>query len=245
MRKAAAVLPVFLAVSKCASLRQPNSGRFAFRCPSSGYSSRYFLTGTLHAQASCNYYLLKSEPDEFSINDLEKCQEQEWDGVRNFQARNKLRAMKKGDMAFFYHSSCKVPGIVGTMRVVREAAPDVTALDPNHKGYDSKSTPDNCRWDAVRVGIQSIFDTPVTLHHLKKLSGTDEVIGSMTLLRQSRLSVHELTPDQWFKIMEMTKHNENEGNVEQVDHAPKESKVELVDPTTKAPKKTRKRKSSS
>lgn len=175
---------------------------------------------------------MKSEPDEFSIQDLEKCKEQEWDGIRSFQARNKLRAMKQGDLAFFYHSSCKVPGIVGTMRVVREAAPDATALDPDHKGYDPKSTAENCRWDSVRVGIESIFDTPVTLQHLRKLSTTDEVIGGMSLLRMSRLSVHDVTPEQWNRILELSAH-------------PPDQEEVPSDPVAKESKRTRKRKSSS
>mmetsp|Transcript_94697 Transcript_94697/g.273815 ORF Transcript_94697/g.273815 Transcript_94697/m.273815 type:complete len:196 (-) Transcript_94697:451-1038(-) len=160
----------------------------------------------------CNYFLLKSEPDEFSIQDLQKCEEEEWDGVRNFQARNKIRLMKVGDLAFFYHSSCKVPAIVGTMKIVREAAPDETALDPKHSGYDPKSTPDNCRWDAVRVRIQYIFDHPVTLKQLKERASTDEVIADMSLLRQSRLSVHEVTTKQWDKVMELSATNEEDGD---------------------------------
>lgn len=201
-----------------------------------GNYSRLFLTGSLNAQTSCNYFLMKSEPDEFSIQDLEKCKEHEWDGIRSFQARNKLRAMKNGDLAFFYHSSCKVPGIVGTMRVVREAAPDATALDPDHTNYDPKSTSENCRWDSVRVGIESIFDTPVTLKQLRSLSTTDEVIGSMSLLRQSRLSVHDVTPEQWNRILELA-----------ANHSDHEEKVVLSEPVQvpKESKRTRKRKSSS
>lgn len=158
-----------------------------------------------------NYFLLKSEPDEFSIHDLQKCQEDEWDGVRNFQARNKMRLMKPGDLAFFYHSSCKVPAIVGIMRVIREAAPDITALDPNHKGYDAKSITDDCRWDAVRVGFESILENPVTLKHLKAVAQNDDEIADMTLLRQSRLSVHEVTPEQWDRIMELSHQSEDGG----------------------------------
>lgn len=172
-----------------------------------------------------NYFLLKSEPDEFSIQDLQKCREQEWDGVRNFQARNKMRLMKKGDLAFFYHSSCKVPAVVGIMSVVREAAPDATALDPDHKGHDPKSTPDNCRWDAVRVKFESIFDTPVTLTHLKELSQNDDDISNMTLLRQSRLSVHEVTQNQWDKIMAMSDQKELEdGSEAAAEKSPKKRK---------------------
>jgi predicted RNA-binding protein with PUA-like domain len=197
------LLPAFLSVTRYNVSSLLSGGHFT--------SSRTFLTGTLCAQASpSNYFLLKSEPDEFSIEDLQKCKEDEWDGVRNFQARNKMRLMKKGDLAFFYHSSCKVPSVVGTMSVVREAAPDVTALDLNHKGYDSKSTPENCRWDAVRVKFESILDKPVPLKLLKEISQEDDIIADMTLLRQSRLSVHEITKDQWDIIMAMAVQTEED-----------------------------------
>jgi predicted RNA-binding protein with PUA-like domain len=189
-----------------------------------------FLTTLLAAQPK-NYFLLKSEPDEFSIEDLQRCQENEWDGVRNFQARNKMRLMKPGDLAFFYHSSCKVPAIVGTMRVLREAMPDPAALDPNHTGYDPKSTPENCRWNIVRVGFESILEHQVTLTRLKELAQEDSVIAEMTLLRQSRLSVHEVTPEQWKRIMELS-----------VDGREEETEVLK---STKGPSKSRKRKETS
>lgn len=89
-----------------------------------------------------NYWLMKSEPDVFSIDDLKNRpgQAEHWDGVRNYQARNMLRdQMKAGDMAFFYHSSCDTPGIVGIVEIVREGYPDFTAFDPAHEHYDPKS----------------------------------------------------------------------------------------------------------
>jgi len=159
---------------------------------------------TVYAVQPKNYYLLKSEPDEFSIQDLQRCQESVWDGIRSFQARNKLRRMKNGDLAFFYHSSCKVPGIVGIMRVTEEASPDPAALDPNHKGYDPKSTEENCRWDIIRVGFESIFEHPVTLSRLKTVAQEDDILADMILFRQSRLSVQEVSPEQWNRIMEMS-----------------------------------------
>ena len=196
-------------------------GFASINCRKLKSTSRRFLTSTLFPQATSTtptYFLLKSEPDEFSIQDLQKQQEEEWNGVRNFQARNKMRLMRKGDLAFFYHSSCKVPAIVGTMRVVRETAPDVTALDPDHKGYDPKSTPENCRWDSVRVRIESIFENPVTLQQLKEASKSDETIADTSLLRISRLSVHEVSSDQWEKIMAMA-------NAKPSDSSPKKSKL--------------------
>ena len=105
---------------------------------------RTALLSTMSSDANNGFYLLKSEPAEFSIQDLEKNVVQEWDGVRNFQARNNMRTMRIGDRAFFYHSNCRNAGIVGTVLVTREAQPDATAYkDPNHAGYDPKSTADN------------------------------------------------------------------------------------------------------
>ena len=163
------------------------------------------------------YYLMKSEPDVFSIHDLQLKNEENWDGVRNFQARNILRTMKYGDVAYFYHSSCKVPGIVGTMKIVSETSfPDITALDRNHNGYDEKSSSlESCRWDCVRVQYQSTFEEPVTLIELKELATNgNEIIANMKLLRNSRLSVQDLTQEEYDTIQELVlqkkKKNENE-----------------------------------
>ena len=154
-----------------------------------------------------NYFLIKSEPDAFSIQDLRDCpdSQDEWDGVRNYQARNIMRKMKKGDYAFFYHSSCKVPAIVGQAVVVREAAPDLTALDPNEKYYDPKSTTDNCRWDSVRFQLDEIYKESITLKELKSLKESDDIIAGMSLFRNSRLSVQEVTEEQWDRIKEIQK----------------------------------------
>jgi len=151
-----------------------------------------------------NFFLLKSEPHEFCIRDLEKCgaEGEEWDGVRNFQARNILRTMKVGDRAFFYHSNCKEPAIVGKVRVVREVQPDKTALDPKHPRYDPKSTADKCRWDSVLVKLDRIYPVPVTLRELKELAKNcdEKVIGGMSLFKNSRLSVQSVSREQWEAI---------------------------------------------
>jgi predicted RNA-binding protein with PUA-like domain len=161
----------------------------------------------LEMSAKPSYFLLKSEPDEFSIEDLRDCpnSEHEWDGVRNYQARNIMRTMKAGDRAFYYHSSCKVPAIVGKVVIIRKAEPDQTALDPKHQGYDPKSTEDNCRWDAVLVQFDTISPVSVTLKDLKALSKTDDVIGGMSLFKNSRLSVQEVTKEQWEAIEKLVK----------------------------------------
>ena len=116
-----------------------------------------------------------------------------------------MRKMKKGDYAFFYHSSCKVPAIVGQAVVVREAAPDLTALDPNEKYYDPKSTTDNCRWDSVRFQLDEIYKESITLKELKSLKESDDIIAGMSLFRNSRLSVQEVTEEQWDRIKEIQK----------------------------------------
>ena len=174
---------------------------------------------TATTKSKTQYFLMKSEPDVFSIDNLQLKREENWDGVRNFQARNIMRTMKHGDIAYFYHSSCKIPGIVGTMKIVSEKSfPDVTALDPNHDGYDEKSTSlEKCRWDCVRVQYQSTFDEPVTLTELKELAtnGNNTIIANMKLLRNSRLSVQDLTQEEYDIIQELaqqkkTKNKKNE-----------------------------------
>jgi len=116
------------------------------------------------------YWLMKSEPDAFSIDDLKAMPNRtdHWDGIRNYQARNFMRDdMSKGDLAFFYHSNCDEPGIVGVMQVVSEAYPDHTSLDPDEKYYDSKSTPDNNRWVMVDMKYRKKFKRTITLKELK------------------------------------------------------------------------------
>ena len=102
--------------------------------------------------AARQYWLVKSEPDVFSFADLQARKEREtdWDGVRNYQARNFLRAMAVGDEVLFYHSSCPEPGVAGIASVTRSAAPDPTQFDPKSPGYDAASTREAPRWDAVR-----------------------------------------------------------------------------------------------
>lgn len=153
-----------------------------------------------------NYFLLKSEPDEFSIQHLERnkgCIE-EWSGVRNFEARNILRSMKVGDRAFFYHSSCKETGVVGTVTISREAQPDATAYqNPKHSGFDPKSSPDNCRWDSVQVRLESVYPVTVLLKELKAQAKMNGVLADMTLLRKNRLSVSRVTPEEWILVEQL------------------------------------------
>ena len=146
-----------------------------------------------------NYWLLKSEPDSFSIDALGKAPKQTtaWDGVRNFQARNMLRdSMKKGDLAFFYHSSCDVPGIAGIVSVVREGYPDVTAFDPKHHHYDADSNKQAPRWFVVDLKLKRKLKRVITLDELRKYA--DKKLKDFVLLRRgNRLSVMPVSKQDW------------------------------------------------
>lgn len=148
-----------------------------------------------------NYWLMKSEPDAFSIDDLRQRpkQTEPWDGVRNYQARNMLRdQMKKGDLAFFYHSSCAEPGIVGVMEIVRAGYPDSSAFDPEDHHYDPKSSPDAPRWFRVDVRFKHKLRRTITLAELKE----QPKLADMGLLaRGNRLSVMPVTRRQWDIIL--------------------------------------------
>lgn len=150
-----------------------------------------------------NYWLMKSEPDEFSIEDLMQRpkQTEPWDGVRNYQARNMMRdKMKKGDLVFFYHSNCAEPGIAGIMQIVREGYPDPTAFDPSNKHYDPKSDSDNPRWFHVDVKYKRKFNRAITLAELRK----QIPLQNMQLLqRGNRLSVTPVTEAEWKHILSL------------------------------------------
>jgi len=152
-----------------------------------------------------NYWLLKSEPDSFGIDDLGKAPKQTtvWDGVRNFQARNMLRdSMKKGDLAFFYHSSCDVPGIAGIVSVVREGYPDVTAFDPKHHHYDADSEKDAPRWFAVDLKLVRKLKRVITLDELRKHA--DKKLQDFVLLRRgNRLSVMPVAKKDWDFVLSL------------------------------------------
>ncbi len=151
-----------------------------------------------------NYWLLKSEPGVFSIDDLAARPDrtEPWDGVRNYQARNLLcDQMRRGDRAFFYHSNTEIPGIVGIVEIVREGYPDDTAFDLENKYYDPKSTPANPRWYRVDVKLVRKFERIITLAELKEHA---EQLGNLTLLRRgNRLSVMPVTVEQWGFILEL------------------------------------------
>ncbi|OKL56649.1 hypothetical protein UA08_08236 [Talaromyces atroroseus] len=152
-----------------------------------------------------SYWLMKAEPEsrlvkgvdvKFSIDDLRAATEPEpWDGVRNPVARNNIRAMKQGDYAFFYHSSCKVPGIVGEMEIVKEHSVD--AFDPAHPYYDEKSSRENPKWEVVHVEFRRKFDKTLTLETLKAHALPGFPLDGLQTIRQSRVSVSRVTPKEW------------------------------------------------
>lgn len=148
------------------------------------------------------YWLMKSEPSAFSIEDLRKAPGRKtcWDGVRNYQARNYMRAMKTGDHVFFYHSNADPPAIVGIAEVVREAYPDPTAFDIRHRHYDPKSKPEKPLWDMVDIRLVKTLAKPLPLDRLRQEPG----LKGMELLRKgSRLSVQPVRAAQWALILRL------------------------------------------
>jgi predicted RNA-binding protein with PUA-like domain len=150
-----------------------------------------------------HYWLMKSEPDEFSIDDLQRVGVEPWGGVRNYQARNFMRAMKRGDGVLFYHSSCAVPGVVGVAEVANEAAPDPSQFDRKSDYYDAASKREEPRWDLVDVSFKRKLARPVTLDELREHA---ERLGDFALLRRgNRLSVLPVTAAQWKLILSLEK----------------------------------------
>jgi len=149
------------------------------------------------------YWLMKSEPDVFSIDDLKRVGVEPWDGVRNYQARNMMRdQMKLGDQVFFYHSNTKVPGIVGIMEVVREGYPDDTAYNPESKYYDPKDSPEKPRWYRVDVRYVRHTSRVITLYEMRQ----DPALQDMPLVRKgNRLSVMPVSEAEWQHILELEK----------------------------------------
>jgi predicted RNA-binding protein with PUA-like domain len=133
-----------------------------------------------------NYWLMKSEPNVYSIDDLKSDKQQIWDGVRNYQARNFLKAMEVGDLAFFYHSNTKIPGIVGLMKIIESNLADPTQFDRTSQYYDPKSTPESPRWHTVKVEFIRSFSEIIALNKLKLEFTGDEFL---LVKKGNRLSV--------------------------------------------------------
>lgn len=148
------------------------------------------------------YWLMKSEPDEFSIDDLQAKQQAPWDGVRNYQARNFIRDMQPNDQVIFYHSSCKNVGIAGLMSVAGTSYPDPLALDKSSIYFDEKSLVEN-RWSAIDVKFERKFQTIFSLQAIKKLAEKDQRLNEFLLIKKGcRLSVMPLSEEQWICLLE-------------------------------------------
>jgi predicted RNA-binding protein with PUA-like domain len=144
------------------------------------------------------YWLMKTEPDEFSIDDLSKRKIEPWTGVRNYQARNFMREMKPGDGILFYHSSCEVPGVAGIAEVATEAYPDPTQFDRKSDYYDAASKREEPRWSLVDVKFRRKLKRVIPLAELKDRK---ELEGFALLARGNRLSVLPVTKAQWDFIL--------------------------------------------
>jgi predicted RNA-binding protein with PUA-like domain len=145
-----------------------------------------------------NYWLMKSEPDEFSIDDLKTRKSEPWSGVRNYQARNFIREMRAGDGVLFYHSSCAEPGVVGLATVANAAHADPTQFDPNSDYFDAKSSRDDPRWSLVDVKYKRKLKRTIALTELKD---RPELEGFALVHRGNRLSVLPVTKAQWDFIL--------------------------------------------
>jgi predicted RNA-binding protein with PUA-like domain len=145
------------------------------------------------------YWLMKSEPDVYSIDDLERDGSTHWDGVRNYKARNNMRAMSVGDEVLYYHSNAKPPGVVGVARVCREAYPDPSQFDRKSHYYDEKSNKDDPRWSLVDVEFVSRLPHEVSLDDVK----SEKALADMELIRYGRLSVQSVSKAQFDRVKKM------------------------------------------
>ncbi|MEK8081539.1 EVE domain-containing protein [Pseudomonas sp. XK-1] len=146
------------------------------------------------------YWLMKSEPDELSIHDLQRLGQTRWDGVRNYQARNFMRSMQTGDLFFFYHSSCPQPGIAGIARIASPHYPDPTALEPESHYFDAKASAAKNPWSALDVTFVEAFRQVIPLAQLKAQSALLEL---PLVQKGSRLSVMPVSSQEWAAILTM------------------------------------------
>ena len=147
------------------------------------------------------YWLMKSEPDVYSIDQLKQDGQAEWEGVRNYQARNFMRDdMRVGDRVLYYHSNTKPPGVVGLAKVCRKAYPDFTQFDEDHKYYDPKASEDNPRWYMVDVEFVEKFPQTISLEALKETPGLEDMVVTR---KGSRLSVQPVLPDEYKLVVKL------------------------------------------
>ncbi len=149
-----------------------------------------------------NYWLFKTEPDDYSLEDIKKDKKTYWDGVRNYQARNFLRdSIKKGDEVFLYQSNTEPLAVVAVCEVVKEGYPDFTAMDKTHHHFDPKSTPDNPIWYMVDIKLTKVLKRPVTLKEIKE----NPLMKDFRLIqRGNRLSVMPVTEAEWMEILRLS-----------------------------------------
>lgn len=150
---------------------------------------------------AANYWLMKSEPESYSIDQFKSDKKTLWTGVRNYQARNYMvDAMKPGDVFFFYHSNAEPPGIVGIGKILKVNQPDPTGWDPKSEYFDPKASPDRPIWFCAEVGFEEKWKTPLTLAELK----AEKALAKMALLQKgSRLSVQPVSKAEYDHIMKM------------------------------------------
>jgi predicted RNA-binding protein with PUA-like domain len=148
-----------------------------------------------------SYYLMKSEADVFSIDDLSQRpnQTEPWDGVRNHQAKKIIQGMNVGDQALFWSSNCKQPGVVGFVNIVKESYPDPTQYDKKSEYYDASATKENPKWFCVDVQLERKLEQPVTLAELK--THAEGALSGMALFRMSRLSVQPVSAEEWAFVL--------------------------------------------
>lgn len=148
-----------------------------------------------------NHWLVKSEPDSYSIDDLARDGSTSWEGVRNYQARNLMKEMKKGDHVLYYHSNAKPPGVAGIAEVVREAYADEHAWDPKSDYFDAKASPDNPIWVMVDIGYIETLPRLVSLDEIKG----DDALADMVLVKRSRLSVQPVGKAEFERIVKLAR----------------------------------------
>jgi predicted RNA-binding protein with PUA-like domain len=147
------------------------------------------------------YWLFKSEPDTYSIDDLQRDGTESWDGIRNYQARNMMRDdMRVGDKVLFYHSSCAVPGVAGIAKVASKAYADPTQFDPKSRYFDPKSAADDPRWMLVDLGFVRKLKRVITLTEIKELPGLKDMILTR---RGNRLSIMPVEPAHWKLVLSL------------------------------------------
>lgn len=146
-----------------------------------------------------NHWLMKSEPDVFGIDDLREKKVAGWDGVRNFEARNFMKAMKTGDLAFFYHSNAQPSGVAGIMQIAREAYPDPTQFDRKNDHFDPRSKKESPTWFQVDVKFVEALPRVVSLDELR----ADPALENMALFKRSRLSVQPVRPEEWAEVLRL------------------------------------------